>query len=952
MNNERKGVRVWGRLCLALAVMGTSAAAWGQQVEVVNNQPFPIRMPWRVHPDGNMKGDGTTILVDVAAKGRQTIDVSAAGEPKAAKALSVDAVEDGLKLTFAGDEVGTLTFGVVVRPAVAGAGKEDTAGAGKPELSFKPLALAFRKGKEERHYTTYTAETTDSGLQIRISADVYPSGFADLRTTVTNESAPQKGVFAAVTMRWAARSAGPVVAGYDNRTIELGANANTPWRAGEGRHLFVQRGLDWAVGRFQGGASALLLNDFAPSFTYHKAKTAKAAAQWIGANGPQLTQEAYTDDAAFYCVTELAHPNIRSYRGRVQDNILPDKSQPMAFAQRLVFSKDDISAEAADQAFVGYTSFNSERPAGKGIELSFGVPHSRFGTAYFPYSTLGENFITRRLPGMSQDTYWALAADTVKQYTLFADEIRRDLRIAKAMGFESIRLHHLEMLYTTDAKAAEYVSPEQRWAYLDFFFGELKHLGLTALLDVKLAPEQVAELCTRYKGLVDGVEIDNEVLIFGVKDEDVETWKGTYAAVKQVDPGMPVHLTGHTNTGVFDRLDQLGVPYDKVGSHAYMDSLDAIPSSRNYSLQVSSLASKKNKPPTITEWNWRFLTRMTEEARAAVYAPIFENVLKARSMPLIYQFQFIDSLAMNPIGLRGIRHYELINLSRRPKEEAAVFQRLIDTYSAPDSTTRTVKLERQVVELKDGAGQATFDVANTSGGPLKLTATAEAFGGGNVTVGADAGAAGPLSLAAGQSAKLPVSVSVPADAAPGFYHTFVRLQDKDAKVLRYAWIEARKPGQPKFDKESKSDVVYGDGALDFDFDRPVAVVYGDDCPGDEVEAAWLIHQTLEAATGRRVNIYTLSDVPKGYKGAAIYVGTAKSLPVIGQAKATDGKFVGRGAQNGVDALLVGGSDTANCTKAAMDFALRYWTFAKDSACRRVPLVPNTTFKGPDAGQLP
>ena len=82
---------------------------------------------------------------------------------------------------------------------------------------------------------------------------------------------------------------------------------------------------------------------------------------------------------------------------------------------------------------------------------------------------------------LAKETYWPLAAEVVKNYKLFADDIKRDLRIAKAMGFETIRLHHLEMLYDLDEKTRD--------EFLDFYLAELKHLGLTALLDVKLKPD-------------------------------------------------------------------------------------------------------------------------------------------------------------------------------------------------------------------------------------------------------------------------------------------------------------------------------------------------------------------------------------------------------------------------------------------------------------------------------
>src|SRR5439155_27036044 len=132
-----------------------------------------------------------------------------------------------------------------------------------------------------------------------------------------------------------------------------------------------------------------------------------------------------------------------------------------------------------------------------------------------------------------------------------ADDIKRDLRIAKSMGFESIRLHHLEMIAALPTEVQD--------EYLDFSSGELKHLGLTALSDVKLPPQRIAELVKKYRPQLDGVEIDNEILIFGINDADVPYWKDVYKAVKDVAPDLPVHLTGHTNTGAFERLIKLGV---------------------------------------------------------------------------------------------------------------------------------------------------------------------------------------------------------------------------------------------------------------------------------------------------------------------------------------------------------------------------------------------------------
>src|SRR5205814_5890035 len=167
------------------------------------------------------------------------------------------------------------------------------------------------------------------------------------------------------------------------------------------------------------------------------------------------------------------------------------------------------------------------------------------------------------------ESFWPLAADTVNQWRLFADDIRRDLRIAKAMGFALVRLHHLELLGPIEKKV--------RQEYLDFLFGELRHLKLKAMLDVYASPEQITELLKRYGDVVDSVEIENEVLIWGIPLDRPKYWNEVYDAVKSVAPQVQVHLTGYNNTGMFDRLAALGVKSDRVGLHSYLDSLEAIP---------------------------------------------------------------------------------------------------------------------------------------------------------------------------------------------------------------------------------------------------------------------------------------------------------------------------------------------------------------------------------------
>jgi hypothetical protein len=934
--------------------------AAAQALEVTNNQSFDIRQPVRVR---GMKADASGAAQQVGDDAMVIVEVPASGSARplehkpapASKTPTATPGEDGIAIRYGEKDLGKLSWDILVEN-IDKTPSDEEASQTKRDFDglFKAQKITFKSVNKGPLFETFSGEMNKEGLKLAVSLDVYPAGFVDVRATFTNESEYRTKVYAAVLTRWEQPHAASRSVNYDNHIAPLEDGGSTPFRAGAGRHLFVQRGVDWINTAFDGAAVAWM-NDFAPSFTSHKPKTEKSPAKWIGANLPYLGQEAMVIGGKLYSITEIARPNIKSYRGRLDDNILPGKDQPLTFTSRLVFSSDARTDERVDQDFIAYTGFNPQKQDGETTRVSFGVKYVKFGTAYFPYSTLGENFEKWHMPGQMKETYWPLSADTVTQYKLFADDIKRDLRIAKAMGFESIRLHHLEEIARLDKAVQD--------EYIDFLFAEFRHLGLTALLDVKLPTARVVELVKKYRPQVDGVEIDNEVLIFGINDNEVQYWKDTYNAVKEVAPDMPVWLTGHTNTGAFDRLRKLGVPFDKVGAHAYMDAVDAIPSGRDYALAVANYASEIGKEPTITEWNWRFLTRMTPEDRAKIYPPIYENILKTRCMPLLYQFQLQESLAMTTKSLRGIRHYEQLNLSRRPRPEAFEFMKLIEKYGDPKSPQRVLKTEYQAVEMSQ-LSRASVRVMNTSDKPLSVDVSVE-------------GQTGRLALELKSYPKITIEpgkveqvdfdfrLTEGDKAMPGFYHAFVRFEGENG-IVSYAWVELRKQGPIKIDKEKgvHPEVTYSGDALDYDFNRDIAIVYADEAKDQanrwDVESAWLLYQTLESATGRPVKIFQLKDLPEGLRrnGNLILVGMPSDHELIKSAAAEikpQGKsWVARSGINDAhgDWLIVAGEDEATLNLSAIDITLRYWLHAKDSGAHRVPLTDKPIEKGPDPSVLP
>ncbi|MEO7674112.1 MAG: hypothetical protein ABIU09_08565 [Pyrinomonadaceae bacterium] len=942
-----------------------SAQAGRVEIELINNQPFPVRMPVAVKGHslsseivkasfgtGVQKyGDNLVFIGEVPASSRQTLSVqSTAGKKSREKLFVLDPAGNSVGLKFAGAYLGRLSWQILSRDSRP----EELKGqpfSTKEDFSkqFQPVSIKFERITEGGVFDIWRGSAESNGLQLTIELRAFHAGFLDINSELKNVGAAKtENVYAAVLTRWQQTNPATRSVCYDNRIKILGENDWTNFRVGESRNWYVQHGVDWLRTDFAKSVSASWFNDFSQSFTVHQDATPKRKARWVGANIPQIGFEAQTKDDDVFMLTEIARSNLKSYAERLEDNRLMPLGESVSFTSRLAVNQNLQSDEQTDNAFVAYTSYAEQKLSTRKIEYAIGVPFTRFGTNYFPFSTLGENFDIKKLPGMDRDGYWPLAADTVNKWELFADDIRRDLRIAKTLGFEMIRLHHLELIYA--------IEKEKRFEYLDFFFGELRKLKLKALIDAKISAEDTADLVRRYRGEIEGVEVDNEVLIFGINDDAPAYWKRVYDAVKKVAPDVPVHLTAHTNTGAFDRLEKLGVKFDRIGQHAYADGLDSLENMRGFSLAAASYGRRVGKPPIITEWNWRFLTRLTPEKRATVYAPIFENVLKTRSMPVMYQFQFNESLAMNPRVLKGIRHYEQIWLSRRPKPEAFVLSGLIRKYGAPTHPNKLIDVEHAVAELdKKGRGIAQFKVTNTSKRVLNLKSSVET----PANIYADSVPKKAILRLQPNETKI-IAVKLEAGITdksssplPGFYHFFLRLED--GEILRYGWAEVRLSGTPQIDAATKTNVIYGDGALSFNLDRPLAVVYGDKSPIQDVETAYAVVNALESATGRPVMIYELQDLPKDHRFALILIGTSKTNQLIAAASSKIPANIASAKQFAAsvdDRLILSGSDNLEAARAAMDWTIRFWKYAKDSAARRVGLVEKELPLGVDPAQLP
>ena len=152
-----------------------------------------------------------------------------------------------------------------------------------------------------------------------------------------------------------------------------------------------------------------------------------------------------------------------------------------------------------------------------------------------------------------------------------------------------------------------------------------------------------------------------------------------------------------------------------------------------------------------------------------------------------------------------------------------------------------------------------------------------------------------------------------------------------------------KVGAPVFTREPvlKGRVTYTQGAAvvkRLDLSQPLYAAFGAEAPVLEMEMAYLIANTLQAATGRPVRISSTEDLPPAAlsSGTLLLVGTARSNPLI--KAATEPTAPGHGvvkleAGTGQQRWIFTGVDPRAVQAAATDFVLRYWQNAQHAAIR-------------------
>lgn len=917
-------------VCLMLILALCASCAAAPVIVLRNNYDLPYSGPVTFRtdlPNGRFAGKGAVGIVrsgvahvTAAVPAKSSVRMTKGDRPTAGP-MSLDFSQELIGIKWQGDNKAQMSFGLVRIPGRNGVTDDAV-------MSFQPIKLNLAPASDG----AYSGTAQSGDYEVAVCAMPSPGGWLDLDVSVTNKTGNKESAYLALVRKVVASEASDFKMRWNGQYVD---GATEPEKF-SGSWVY-NHCVDWFSWK-AGNLSYVTASSFTPGLT-----TETSPGRWQTANHFYVWERVRRHGDTLYFISEISGPDPSQKPGYagIKAYMPPLKDEPVKLHYRLAMAEKPEPTWQESQFLVS-SGYRQVTATADKVVVDLGVPAVEFGTSYFPYSTMCENFDYYRTPSLDREGWWPFAPKMWERWREFVPQMRTDFRIIKSMGFDWVRMHHLELIGTMDDKNAS--------AFMDFYMAEARKLGLKVLIDTSGTPEWFAKLAGRYKGVVKRIEVENEVLIPGIKPGDPERWTACYNAAKQAAPYTDIFLTGNCNVGIFDRLDYLGVPYDRLGYHSYKHGPGGEETLSTLSVAMAGVAAGKGKTPVLGEFNWKFLTRMSPEARARQYALIFGKILEPRQVPEFMQFHWQETMSVNPRLTRGgLRHYETIFLDRRPKPEAFELMKLIRRYSAPTAPIRELPIRITNTALLKGRAKAQFTITNTTTKPITIKLTAESFGDAVSRITSPQ----TISLKPGKSATGAISITLKPDAMPGVYHFFVRAHYSYAGLasarVSYGWGYASNFGVPKLDTEPVlPDLVeYPTGTrfLDrIDWTKPLCVAFGPDSPIVELEMAIMIANTLQSATGRSIRLCSTADIPANMlkTGSVVLVGTPESNPLIGaQSKSlllTEGRgsvvyLAHKDGKPAASCVIITGHKPESVQAASTDFVLRYWKNAKDSVCR-------------------
>ncbi len=825
--------------------------------------------------------------------------------------------------------------------------REALEGDGRARINFRETVRRSSPEALELHYRG------EGGVGNRYRLDVVyqvrSSGIVDTALTVTTLETIEKRGYFAIAKELAAVPGEDAWTRWKGERVPVAPGQSSPPRTV--RSHAWGRDVSWlAIGSEEEGWNRAMFARFIPNLTR------KIDGAIRNANDFFVNEYLVGTSDKWVLLSEISRENreLKSYIPR--DLLIPAPGETLTLEHRLLppaaRSHDEI-----DDAFIGYAGYRAVHEEEPGtISIHFGVESASFGTSYFPHSTFGENFDHWRSAGLSGrfrpvDRFWPMFA----HWQFFKDDIRRDFRIANALGLEWIRIHHFD---APDFRKDHLGSDEDEWMweYLRFMVEAARETGLGIFLDFSLSPADAERVAEHFGDTIRYFEMQNEVLIIpGAHEDRFDYWREVRERIRRQRPDAPVFLTGGPQFySLYEALLDEGVESDAVGQHAYVDRGEAAGYFRDIAVSLGGYATRTGRMPLNSEFNWRMITREAEEYQAAHFAEISRNLLTQQNIPLLLQFQFQETFTVPPRTRGALRHYELLRVDRSPKPQAGAYRDLIREFGAASNRLNQVEVTIEPFDLTPGAEiEYSVSVRNLTKETLGILAHAELSG---ALASFDGDDTSVFALEPGEVRVLNRRARVREDLMPGAYAIFERLEYNGE--VHYGWVTARHAARPRLelDRPVLNGVTYHGGLsalADVDLSRFRYVVFGKDAPALEINWTYYLYQSLRSATGSELLRldYERAEAT-ALSSDLILVGTPDSNPLFSRLDTDvrdmiDTFSVNEGAiitlPNPVFEertwLLVTGGDAEGVQRAASDFLYRYWRYAKDASSFREGMPP-------------
>jgi hypothetical protein len=914
-------------------------------ISVKNNHPFTVTIPVTL-----------PVSADTPAVVRLT---SAAGQSMMGQ---VDRIGESAELAF----IATLPASGALNLNVQPQAEDERATAEEPALPEMPQLLLF-EGEAAMYDNlsavveaaapldlnleliaagpvrqVYRAEATWRTYRLKGCVYAYSTGTVDIDLTVEQLGPSRKDTYLTVIKRLPKEESETVWTRYKGVAREVAES----WRpfVRQNRMESWSRDAQWVyIGQSDLPGKAMLFG-FTPSFTLLNEQTK----QHETANDFLVNERVVHQANAVYVFSDITGTNDLTYV--TQEFVTPPQGTISLLRWRYI--PQAVNQEAVDQEFVTYAGYALRESGTDGIALQFGVDSVIFGSSHYPHAFLAEDFLYWRTNGPA-NLYTYLG----EKWAEFKPEIDRDFKIINALGLEALGMAPMfERIYRYSAPDGVYLQPPKadlpsilrkrveqlqqpgRWVldFLDYTAELARQYGIKFVLDARISPIDAAYLVERYKDVISFYEVENEALLLkGVPVDSVHYWRSLYEAIKKANPDVRVFWNGGPSfQAAHNQLTNLGIGFDAVGVHEYVDRRESPDYVKDTALAHGWYASQLNKDALIGEFNWRYLARESEAAQAEHFYEIVDALLSQRSIDIFMQYKLSDTYSIQPEQQKGIRHYELLRLDRTLKPQGYKYLELVRKYGDPQAPINVLRITMPEISIEPdnwrtltatlhNAGTQTLETLLTWDLPAEVEMR-------------DVGPAG-LHLEPGETATLSVQVRLKEGSRPGFYHLF--LQTAVHGRILFGWSSAAYTAQPELDTQSAEFVgvkyVNGPAVLEnVDFIRPGAIVLGDST--EELEWSYALYNTLRAATGNtlidRVDAPDLGDRIKENLFVVGWCGglAGKLLPAENMALKGNETivYIGPNPYHSESKVVVFyGADPG---RAVSDFIYRYWQFAKDA----------------------